>query len=476
VYCTPIEPNYTPKRIVPFLVRTRSSAAFVAIIRWISAEAARMLPSPIATLRRRFEESDFGRRWTEAGGWPGAVGVAWRRYYLRALMRWPRSGWRERRTVRAVLRSGRWGGYPFPGPWTRRFSRAFASMHAVPHVIPASSGATALLAAYQSLGLMPGDEVVVPALTFSATATAAHLLGLRVAFVDIDPLTLCLDHRLVEAAIGPHTRAIVAVHLGDSMPDMDALLEIARRRGLRLVEDCAHAHGASWQGRPAGGLGDVGCFSFQTGKLMSSGEGGAITTQNDGLAATCVATVDCGRVHGGLPDQSRLGINLRLTELQAALLSCAAERFGRENAVRQRRMESLRDQLGSVEGIRLPRRDPRMTSRPAYAFQMLYLPEACGGVPRERFVADLCDAGFPATPSWYQPVYRSPEYGRLDPRTPAPPAAPACPVAESVATTSLVWIPHPFFLGPQRHITRLARTVARLIDSYRHHGRAGDSP
>ncbi len=453
-----------------------STAAIRGNLRGMVAKPGRMLPSPIATLRRRLEESDLGRRWTEAGGWPRAVGVAWRSYYLRRLMRWPRSGWRERRAVRSVLRSGRWGGYPFPGPWTQRFSRAFASLHAVPHVIASSSGATALLAAYQSVGLMPGDEVLVPAPTFSATATAAHLLGLRVAFVDIDPLTLSLDHRLVEAAITPHTRAIVAVHLGDAMPDMDALLEIARRRGLRLVEDCAHAHGASWQGRPAGGLGDVGCFSFQTGKLMSSGEGGAITTHDDGLAATCRATVDCGRVHGGLPDQSRLGINLRLTELQAALLVCAAERFGREHALRQRRMESLRDQLGSVEGIRLPRRDPRMTARPAYAFQMLYLPEACGGVPRERFLADLRAAGFPATPSWYQPVYRSPEYGRLDPRFPAPVAAPACPVAEWAATTSLVWIPHPFFLGPQRHITRLARTVAQLVDSYRRHGQAGGFP
>jgi len=391
-------------------------------------------------------------------------------------MRWPRSGWRERRAVRAVLRSGRWGGYPFPGPWTQRFSRAIASLHAVPHVIPASSGATALLAAYQSLGLMPGDEVLVPALTFSATATAAHLLGLRVAFIDVDPLTLCLDHRLVELAITPRTRAIVVVHLGDAMPDMDALLEIARRRGLRLVEDCAHAHGASWKGRPVGGLGDVGCFSFQTGKLMSSGEGGAITTHDDGLAAACVATVDCGRGHGDLPDQACLGINLRMTELHAALLSCAAERFGREHSLRQRRMESLREQLGSVAGIRLPRRDPRMTARPAYAFQLLYLPEECGGVPRERFVADLRDAGFPATPCWYQPVYLSPEYGRLDPRMPAPVAAPACPVAEWAATTSLVWIPHPFFLGPQRHVTRLARTVEQLVESYRGHRPAGGFP
>ena len=426
-----------------------------------------MLSSPTATLRRRFEESAAGRRWAEAGGWPRAVGVAWRSFYLWRLMRWPRAGWRERRAVRAVLRSGRWGGYPFPGPWTRRFSRAFASLHAVPHVIPASSGATALLAAYQALGLLPGDEVIVPALTFRATATAAHVLGLRVAFVDVDPATLCLDHRLVEGAITPRTRAVVAVHHGDAMPDMDALLDITRRHRLRLVEDCAHAHGATWRGRPAGGIGDVGCFSFQTGKVMSAGEGGAITTHDAALADACAATIDCGRPHGGLGEQTQLGTNLRMTELQAAILVCAAERFGREHALRQRRMDSLRDQLAGIAGIRLPVRDERMTSRPAYGFQLLYLPEECGGISRERFLSDLRNAGFPAMPSWYQPVYRSPEYGRLDPRMPTAAATPACPVAEWAASTALVWLPHPFFLGPQRHVTRLARTIRRTVASYR---------
>jgi len=396
-----------------------------------------------------------------------ALGIVWRSFYLRRLMRWPRAGWREHRAVRAVLRSGRWGGYPFPGPWTRRFSRAFASLHAVPHVIPASSGATALMAAYQALGLMPGDEVIVPALTFSATATAAHMLGLRVAFVDVDPSTLCLDHRLVEGAITPRTRAVVAVHHGDAMPDMDALVEITRRHRLRLVEDCAHAHGASWRGRPAGGLGDVGCFSFQTGKLMSAGEGGAITTHDAALADACAAVVDCGRPHGGVAGQTRLGINLRMTELQAAILVCAAGRFDREHALRQRRMNALRDELAGIAGVRLPARDERMTARPAYGFQLLYLPEECGGVPRERFLTDVQDAGFPATPSWYQPVYRSPEYGRLDPRTTPATATPACPVAEWAADTALVWIPHPFFLGPRRHVTRLARTIGRLVAAYR---------
>lgn len=405
-------------------------------------------------------------------GWLGSARLAWRSAYLLPLMRWPRAGRAERRAVAAVLRGGRWSGHPYPGPWTHRFEAAFGALHQVPHVVAASSGATALMAAFQALGLLPGDEVLVPALTFSASATAAQVLGLRVVFVDVDPETLCIDPRLVEPAITPRTKAIVAVHLGDELCDMDALGEIAARRHLKIVEDCAHAHGAAWRGRPAGGLGDVGCFSFQGQKLVSAGEGGAITTGDPRLAAACAAAVDCGRTHGLLPDQSVLGINLRLTELQAALLCCGLERFSREQGVRTSRMERLRDRLAGLDGIRLPRRDPRMTSRPAYGFQFFFESDACGGMPRDRFLADLREAGFPVWGPLYEPVYRAAEYGLLDPRMPAAPAERRCPVAESVTERSLVWIPHPFFLAAARHVDRLADTIAALVSGYRR-SRAG---
>jgi dTDP-4-amino-4,6-dideoxygalactose transaminase len=323
------------------------------------------------------------------------------------------------------------------------------------------------MAAVQALGLIPDDEVIVPALTFSGTAAAAHVLGLRVVFVDVDPQTLCLDHRLVEQAITSRTKAIMVVHLGDGMADMDALTELCRRHRLYLVEDCAHAHGACWQGRPVGGLGDVGCFSFQTSKLISCGEGGAITTQKSTVADACAAVIDCGRSHGSsIKVQSCLGINLRLPELQAALLTFATKRFSRLHKLRHQRMESLRDQLQGIQGIRLPLRDPRVTARPTYAFTLVYQAEECGHMPRERFLSDLNHAGFPVTPCWYEPVYRSPEYGLHDPRTLSTSLPLHCPMAEW-ATDSLIWIPHPFFLGPQRQINRLARTMERLLVAYR---------
>ena len=392
----------------------------------------------------------------------------WQRNFEMRRTRWPRAGWLDYLAVSAVLRSIHWGGYPYPGPRTQAFTAGFAALHDMPHVVATSSGSTALMAAYQALGLLPGDEVILPALTFSATASSASLLGLEVIFVDVDPHTLCLDPRAVEAAITPRTRAITAVHLGDSMPDMDALAEIAHRHRLHLIEDCAHAHGASWRHRPVGGIGDVGCFSFQSSKLISAGEGGAITVRDLSLAQACIACIDCGRLHGGLqPAQSRLGINLRLTEFQAALLATAIKRFPGEQAIRQRRMESLRDQLMGVKGIGLPTRDPRMTARPAYAFQLLYQPDHCGGVPRSRFLVDLNTAGFPVTSCWYDPVYRAPEYGLLDQRLRRSRSLPNCPVAEWASSEALVWIPHPFFLGPQRWIDQFALCVMRLVESYR---------
>lgn len=421
-------------------------------------------------LRGQLAATPAGRRLCDAideRGWVAAAGMAWRAAYLVRLMRWPRAGRAERRALAAVLRGGQWGGYPYPGPRTARFIEAFARLHAVHHVVAASSGATALMAAFQSLQLLPGDEVLVPAITFSASATAAQILGLRVVFVDVDPETLCIDPRLVETAITPRTRAIVAVHMGDELCDMDALCGIAERRGLSIVEDCAHAHGAAWRGRPVGGIGTVGCFSFQGQKLLSAGEGGAIVTGDPHVAAACTAAIDCGRTHGTLPDQSCLGINLRMTELQAALLCCALRRFESEQLLRTSRMDRLRDQLSGVDGIRLPRRDPRMTARPTFGFQLLFDPDGCGGVTRSRFIADLRHAGFPAWGPLYGPVYLAREYGRLDPRMPGGPDADCCPIAESLTTRSLVWFPHPFFLGARRHVDRLADTITTLVTRYR---------
>ena len=221
----------------------------------------------------------------------------------------------------AVLRSGRWGGYPAPNKYARQLAERFAELHSARFGVCVSSGSTALSVVYRALGIRAGDEVIVPALTFSATAASAMEIGARVVFVDVDPRTMCISSSAVTEAINSRTKAIVAVHLGAQMADMDALSRVAKEHGVPLVEDCAHAHGATWCHQGAGSLGNLGCFSFQSEKLMSAGEGGSILTNDEKLAERCLSYTNSGRPASQLiPPHSILGNNYRMTEFQAAIL------------------------------------------------------------------------------------------------------------------------------------------------------------
>src|SRR3990172_4802426 len=209
---------------------------------------------------------------------------------------WPVHDEREVAALREVVESGNWGGFPSPNVNASQLAEAFAAHQTARYGICTSSGTTAIEVALKAAGLRAGDEVIIPALTFVATAGAALYMGAVPVFVDIDEGTWCLDLAKAEAAITPRTKAILPVHLGSRMADMDAVMDIARRHDLRVIEDCAHMHGGFWQGRGAGSIGDFGCFSFQNSKLMTAGEGGIILTSDEGLAKTCHAYVDCGRL------------------------------------------------------------------------------------------------------------------------------------------------------------------------------------
>ena len=144
-----------------------------------------------------------------------------------------------------------------------------------------------------------GDQVIVPAYTFQATAGAAMVAGAIPVIVDIDPETYCIDPKAIEAAITPKTKAIIVVHLAAQMADMDAVMALAERHNLIVIEDSAHAHGARWRGRGAGTIGHFGSFSLQSSKILTTGEGGVLLCRTPELAARVTSLIDCGRPHDG---------------------------------------------------------------------------------------------------------------------------------------------------------------------------------
>ncbi|HXV45034.1 MAG TPA: aminotransferase class I/II-fold pyridoxal phosphate-dependent enzyme, partial [Anaerolineae bacterium] len=232
---------------------------------------------------------------------------------------WPVHDERDVEAVTAVIKSGRWGGYPYPGPQTAEFARRFAQLQGGGHAVAMANGTVTMEVALRAANIGWGDEVIVPAYTFQATAAAPMAAGAIPVIVDIDPETYCIDPKAIEAAITPHTKAVIVVHLGAQMADMDAVMAIAGRHNLIVIEDCAHAHGARWRGRGAGTIGHFGSFSLQSSKILTAGEGGVLLCRTPELATRVASIIDCGRPHDEAEQMFTMGANFRMTEIQAAL-------------------------------------------------------------------------------------------------------------------------------------------------------------
>lgn len=270
----------------------------------------------------------------------------------------PKFGAEELDLVAKCLESG----WVTSGPMVREFEAAMRVRHTVDHAIAVTSCTAALHLAMIALDLGPGDEVIVPAFTWVTSAHAARYAGAEVRFVDVDPATFNLAPDELSAAVNGRTKAIVAVHLFGLSADMDAVRSVAQRHGLAVVEDAACAIGTTWQGRPVGALGDIGCFSFHPRKVVTTGEGGMLTTDRADIATTLASL----RNHGASPNLEdaetpwgmarfdALGFNLRLSDIQAAVGVAQMRRLDGLLAHRRATADLYRQALTGLEDLALP--------------------------------------------------------------------------------------------------------------------------
>ena len=312
---------------------------------------------------------------------------------------WPVHDERDIEAVTRVINSGNWGGYPYPGPETRRFLKLFAEMQGGGHPVAAVNGTVTMEVALRASDIGWGDEVIVPAYTFQATAAAPIAAGAIPVIVDIDPETYCVDPDGVRAAITEKTRAIIPVHLGAQMADMDAIMEIADEHDLVVIEDCAHAHGARWRGQGAGTIGHFGSFSLQSSKILTSGEGGVLLCRTKQLAAKAAGIVNCGRSHDPetmeeTGDYYVMGANYRMSELACALAAVGVERLPEQAKQREQMLGYMEESLSEVPGVRLLKRDERHTTRSFYRFIFAVEPEVFGA-EHEEICAALYAEGIP---------------------------------------------------------------------------------
>lgn len=333
-----------------------------------------------------------------------------------------RAQYREiRREVLASIEEVLEGMHLTLGPNVAAFEEEFARYCGAAHCIGVGSGTEALTLALQAAGVAAGDEVIVPAHTFIATAEAVSLLGAWPVIVDVEPRSRCLDPQLLEPAIGPRTRAIIAVHMHGQMADLDAMLPIARAHGLALIEDAAQAHGAELRGRRAGSIGDLGCFSFYCSKNLGAyGEAGAITT-NDAERAARLRLL---RNHGdaGRYQHVALGTNSRLDEIQAAILRVKLRHLDRWNAARRGHAARLGELIRT-----LPLEEPEEAPGRLHVFHHFALLVA----ERDRLRQRLADCGVMTGIHYPLPLHLQPPYHGLGYRVGE------LPVAERIASRVL---------------------------------------
>ena len=385
---------------------------------------------------------------------------------------WPIFDETEVQAVAEVVRSGQWGNPDCTG-LVEKFEREFADYCGAKYAVSCVNGSVSLRLALIACGIELGDEVIVPPYTFMATASTVVEANAVPIFVDIDPETYNLDPTKIEAAITPRTKAIVAVHFAGQSCDMEAIMAIAKRHNLRVVEDAAHAHGAEYKGEKLGTIGDVGSFSFQSSKNLTSGEGGMAITNDPELYRKMASLRNVGRLpEGAWYDHFLPGCNYRITPMQAVLLSSQLKRLDAQTRTRNNNGLLLNELLSGIEGITPLRRGHGETLHCHHLYIIKYEGRHFGGLSKESFVEILAAEGVPCFRGYPYPLYKQPLFQDKNFMCYALPesasyAGVVCPVAERACGEEAVWILQHAMLGSEEDMAAFAAAIRKIQDSSR---------
>ncbi len=377
---------------------------------------------------------------------------------------WPPRSEKVADQLRELYLSGKWS---FNGENEQAFSKEYAEYHGAKHGVFMANGTVTLQSALTALEVGPGDEVIVPGLTWIATAMAVRYVGAIPVFVDIEPTTLCLDPEKFEAAITPNTKAVIPVHLYASMADIERIGTICARRNLKMIEDCAHMQGGIWNGRGVGSWGDVGSFSFQQSKTLSAGESGICLTNDDKLAELMFRVKHIGYgnsdAQGGARSGPPSGLtchNFRGTEFQALILRDQLRGLKNLIAKYNRSARTIRDRLADFEGVRIQSPGRLATEQGFYAFPFIFDGETTQNIPIQVIQKALAAEGLNLGGT-YGPVYshllfnlRSNDYRIADG---------GCPVSEHEGTARALMAPHQMLGATEDNIDKIVDIVAKVV-------------
>jgi dTDP-4-amino-4,6-dideoxygalactose transaminase len=383
---------------------------------------------------------------------------------------WPIYGRSEEKRLLRTLRSGNWG--RLQGREVAEFEKRFAASHGCQHGIAVVNGTVSLRLALLAAGIRAEDEVIVPTYTFFSTASAVVEANAIPVFADIDLDTFNLDPQAVGAAVTARTRAIIPVHFAGQPADMEAIMAIARKHKLVVIEDAAHAHGASCQNRPAGSIGHLGSFSFQSSKNLTAGEGGIITTNDDALAEACRSIHNCGRIPNGVwYEHHVISGNYRLGEFQGAILNSQLDRLVAQTQSRDRNGQYLATRLAGLPGLHPQKRSADCT-RHSYHLFMMRLDSRVFGVPRAAVIRALQAEGIPCSGGYglslpHQPMFQKQAFGPYLPNASAMlrHRPTRCPNSDLLCREQCVWLEQNLFLGPRADMDDIARAFEKVYEN-----------
>ncbi len=400
--------------------------------------------------------------------------------------KWPVWNENEEKALLEVLNSGVWS---YNGPKETEFNKNFAEYCGVKYAVSAANGTVTLQMALEACGIGIGDEVILPGLTWQATAATIIDVNATPILVDVCEDTWCIDPKEIEKAITPRTKAIVPVHLYGSFADMDEVLRIAKKHNLFVIEDCAHKHGGEWNGKKAGSIGDIGSFSYQLSKHLTAGEGGTVTTNSFELYEKLDALRNCGRrpepettvkadkgegVYFDAGNFCQSG-NFRITEFQAAILIEGLKRLPAQNQVRDENGIYLNSLIKSIPGIIPMRRDARETKEAYFNFSFRYDQAGFKGLPVAKFRAALtAEIGIEVAAS-YTPLNKCSLYVPLT--KPArhklneeywaaiDPTRFALPVCDKIHFEGSACIHHKILMGTKADMELVAAAIQKVYDN-----------
>ena len=380
---------------------------------------------------------------------------------------WPVYDQKEVNAVAEIVKSGNWGNPNCDGI-IEEFEQKFAAYCGTRYAITCVNGSVALRLALIACGVKPGDEVIIPPYTFIATASIVAEANCVPVFADIEPDTYNLDPAAVEKAITPRTKAIIPVHFAGQACRMDELMEIAQRHGIKVIEDAAHAHGGEYKGLKLGSIGHLGCFSFQSSKNLTSGEGGIVITNDPELAAMVDSLRNVGRVEGGeWYEHHYLGCNYRITQMQTALLTLQLDRLEEQTRTRNKNGLYLNELLSKIDGITPLTRGHGETLHAYHLYIFRYDKTYFNNLSKPEFAQMLAAEGVPCFMGYPMPLYRQEVFLKRNFLCYAIPESVnyhevSCPVTEKACYEEGVWILQHAILGTTQDMEDFARAIQKI--------------